>query len=64
VADRAQDPVGDRTLVGALDRAHARLHGEDALERILDADGQAQQQQAEAVAELARQRLVEPTARS
>jgi hypothetical protein len=49
VADRAQDPVGDRTLVGALDRAHARLHGEDALERILDADGHERHQRVQLV---------------
>ncbi len=57
--DRAEDAVGDRALVRALDRAHVLANGLQALDRVLDADRQPEDQQPEAVAEVPRQRLVQ-----
>ena len=58
-ADQAEDAVGHRALGRALDPVHPAVHLGQALAAVRDADGQREVDEAEAVAELAGQRLVE-----
>ena len=58
-AHRGEDAVRDRPLVGVLDRRGAPAHLEQAVDRRLDPDREAEQQEPEAVAELARDRVLQ-----
>ena len=58
-AHQAEDAVGEHALVAVLDRVHPALDLGQPRGRIVEADGQPEQHEAEAVAELAGERPVE-----